>query len=435
MKPIQKITLLWLAWAIILIGYQNLVNARFDPNHPDKALSWTEWETTPTSNKGKIYLEEPFLNTQVAWDSEYYLSIATQGYNDPAVPGIPPNFSWNDPQTCKPGKPPTCYSRNYAFFPFYSYVSRVISLPFRLFLTPIAASTLATVLVSLLGTLGAMLALYELTKNELEEAGGLRAAFYLLIFPSGFFLAQVYTEGLFVGLAFGSLAFLKRRQWLWAGVLAALATWTRAAGGLLFIALIGSWVVDLIRLLHYRQIKTTAGASSDSEEIAPPKLRLRTTLLNLGFAFLPVLAYFIWNASLGAPFHVVEDLYFSRGFMLIEQSWRAWGDAFKSFTSNNLQARTYYTVEFVSIIIALLACALTFKRYTWLATFGLLVILFSFFSGAAQGMHRYVLAVPSIFIMLARFGKNPVFDRAWTIISVLIMGLMATLFTFDFWAG
>lgn len=434
MKPNQKIVLLWLSWAIILIGFQALVDARFDPSRPDKALSWTEWETTATSNKGKIYLEEPFLNTQVAWDSEYYLSIATEGYNDPAVSGIPANFSWNNPQTCKPGKPPTCYSRNYAFFPFYPYLSRVISLPFRLFLTPIAASTLAEVLVSLLGTLGAMWALYQLTKDELEESGALRAVFYLLIFPSSFFLAQVYTEGLFLGLTFCSLAFLKRRRWLLAGLLAALATWTRAAGGMLFIALIGSWVVDLIRLMHYRTLKTTAEATSDSEENTP-KLRLPTTLLNLVWVFLPVVAYLIWNATLGPAFHVVEDHYFSRGFMLIDQSLRAWGDAFKSFSSNNLQARTYYAVEFSAIILALVACILTFKRYPWIATFGLLVIVFSFFSGAAQGMHRYVLAAPSLFILLARLGKNPVFDRAWMILSVLVMGLMATLFTFDFWAG
>ena len=435
MKPTQKVVLLWLAWAIILIGYQTLVDARFDPKRPDNALFWTPSETTATSNKGKIYLEEPFLNTQVAWDSEYYLSIATEGYNDPAISGIPANFSWNNPQTCKPGKPPTCYSRNYAFFPFYPYLSRIISLPFRLFLAPIAASTLAEVLVSLLGTLGAMLALYYLTKDELEESGALRAVFYLLIFPSAFFLAQVYTEGLFLGLAFGSFAFLKRRRWLLAGLLAAFATWTRAAGGMLFLPLIGTWVVDLIRLLYYRQVKATAEASSDSEENVQPKLRLPTTLLNLVWTFLPVLAYFIWNASLGPAFHVVEDHYFGRGFMAFGPSMWAWGEAFKAFTSNNLQARTYYAVEFGAIILALVACALTFKRYPWISAFGLMVIVFSFFSGAAQGMHRYVLAAPSIFIVLARWGKNPVFDRAWTILSVLVMGLMATLFTFDFWAG
>ena len=435
MKPIQKIFLIWLAWAVILIGYQTLVFARFQPNRPDKALSWTEYETNADSNKGKIYLTEPFLNTQVAWDSEYYLSIATVGYDDPAVGGIKPNFTWENQATCTPGKPPQCYSRSYAFFPFYPYVSRAVALPLRaLPLTPIAASTLASVLVSLLGALGAMWALYELTKDELEETGALRAAFYLLIFPSAFFLAQVYTEGLFVGLAFASLAFLKRRQWLLAGLLAACATWTRAAGALLFVPLIATWALDLYRLFVYKQMKKNAELKTENDETHKPKPSWHI-LVNLLCAFGPVIAYLIWNATLGGAFHKVEDIYFSRGFLLWGQSMDAWGAAYKSFISSNLQARTYYTVEFVSIIIAILACALTIKRYPLIAVYGLLVIVFSFFSGAAQGMHRYVLAVPSIFILLARWGKNPVFDRSWTIISVLTMGLMATLFTFDFWAG
>lgn len=435
MKPVQKIFLIWLAWALILIGYQTLVQSRFQPNRPDKALSWTEYETNADSNKGKIYLTEPFLNTQVAWDSEYYLSIATVGYDDPAVGGIKPNFNWENQAVCTPGKPPECYSRSYAFFPFYSYASRAVAMPLHLLpLTPIAASTLAAVLVSLFGALGAMLALYDLTKDELEESGALRAAFYLLIFPSSFFLAQVYTEGLFVGLAFGALAMLKRRQWLLAGLLAAFATWTRAAGALLFLPLIGTWAIDLYGLLLYKQRKSNAESKTENTDAQKPKL-LWHTLLNLICAFGPVFAYLIWNATLGDAFHKVEDLYFSRGFMLIDQSIKAWDVAYKSFIGSNLQARTYYSIEFASIAIAVLACLLTIKRYPLISVFGLLVIAFSFFSGAAQGMHRYVLAVPSIFILLARWGKNPVFDRAWTIISILMMGLMATLFSFDFWAG
>ena len=84
---------------------------------------------------------------------------------------------------------------------------RLFAMPLSLFgLNAIATATLAGVIVSLLGTLAAMIALYEFASVEMDEASGIRAAFYLLIFPSGFFLAEIYTEGLFVGLAFSSLA-------------------------------------------------------------------------------------------------------------------------------------------------------------------------------------------------------------------------------------
>jgi hypothetical protein len=50
-------------------------------------------------------------------------------------------------------------------------------------------------------------------------------------------------------------------------------------------------------------------------------------------------------------------------------------------------------------------------------------------------MHRYVLAAPPIFLFLSEWGRRPAFDRVWTIASVLLMGVMATMFMFDLWAG
>jgi hypothetical protein len=50
-------------------------------------------------------------------------------------------------------------------------------------------------------------------------------------------------------------------------------------------------------------------------------------------------------------------------------------------------------------------------------------------------MVRYVLVVPALFIFLARLGKRPAFDRAWILASALLLGLLATLFTFDLWVG
>jgi hypothetical protein len=35
----------------------------------------------------------------------------------------------------------------------------------------------------------------------------------------------------------------------------------------------------------------------------------------------------------------------------------------------------------------------------------------------------------------ARWGKNEVFDRGWTLGNVLLMGVFAAMFSVDFWAG
>ena len=224
----RNIVLIWLGWAIVVIGFQALATARFKPQWPDRAQEWTESFSGANYQQGHPYLLDPFMNNQVAWDSEYYLGIATGGYSEPRVTHLTPSG----------GRVPDAstdmshsISLSYAFFPLYPWATWLAAWPLKLLaLSPIATATLAGIIVSALGTLGAMLALYDLTRDALDHEGAMRAVFYLLIFPTGFFMIQVYTEGLFVGLAFGCLALLKRKRWLLAALLGAAATLTRAVG-------------------------------------------------------------------------------------------------------------------------------------------------------------------------------------------------------------
>ena len=112
-----------------------------------------------------------------------------------------------------------------------------------------------------------------------------------------------------------------------------------------------------------------------------------------------------------------------------------WGEAFGSLFGSNSQTAAYYLMEFGAILLGLAACIATWRRYPGLSAYGLAAILLSLTSGPAQGMHRYVLAVPSVFLFLSRLGRSEAFDRAWSMLSILLMGLLATLFTFDMWVG
>jgi Gpi18-like mannosyltransferase len=87
----------------------------------------------------------------------------------------------------------------------------------------------------------------------LGEEGGFRAAFYLLIFPTGFFLAQVFSEGLFIGLAFACIALLRRKRWIWASLLAALAVLTRAVGLALILPFAWAWLEELGGKFSFRR--------------------------------------------------------------------------------------------------------------------------------------------------------------------------------------
>lgn len=509
-KPIFTLLLTWLAWAILVIGFQYFAGMRFQPQLPDNVLNWTGDETTPGAHDKQPYLLEPFLNREVAYDSEFYLSIAIAGYDDPGLravwqdPNQPPHSIWDQwpdvpfgiPRDFPDGHPPSvpatyvAYSLNYAFFPFYPLVMRAFMLPLSIFgLDPIATGTLAGALVSLLGALAAALALYDLTRDELSENGRLRTAFYLLIFPTGFFLAMVHTEGLFVGLAFGSLALLKRRQWLLAGLLAGCATATRAVGVALVIPFGIAWLQEAA---PYARSLLRRGETQAAE------MRFPWHLTWQGLAALgPLIGYFIWDRLLGTQFRTVETAFFGRGLFVFQQSIDAWSGAFHDLFgagrgqltanplgwglialaallvlkiliwswfgnkiparvstlaglalalfaavlvfqwathTNNPQRSVYYMGEFAATILALAACAYLLRKQPGIALFSLMVVLISFFSGAAQGMSRYILGAPAVFLMLGQLGEqSEAFDRAWTIASVLLMGLLAMLFGFNFW--
>jgi hypothetical protein len=315
---------------------------------------------------------------------------------------------------CFPSPGADCTSRNYAFFPLYPWLTWMVALPLRLLpLTVIARATLAAVIVALLGALGAMLSLYFMSRESLGEEGGVRAAFYFLIFPSGFFFAQVYTEGLFVGLAFGALAFLLARKWGWSALLAALAVWARPGGAILLLPMVIVWIMD----------------GSWRGNWKPALMR--------GLAALsPAISYGVWSLSpLAEKFHLVESLYFGRGLLAIGPSLQAWGQALLAFFQDNSQAKFYYTLEFAAVLLAVLACFLLFKERPEVSAFGLAMVFFAFTSGSSQGMIRYALSAPAIFWALARWGKNPVFDKTWTLVSILLLGMEAMLFSFNFWVA
>jgi Mannosyltransferase (PIG-V) len=412
MKPIRTIVLIWLAWAIIVIAFQAWMSARIAPQWPDRSLSWTTEFTGPGYQEGQKYLNEPFLNNQVAWDSEYYLAIAVGGYDDPATDLV--------------GPPNNQVTLSYSFLPFYPLLIRLFAMPLKLLgLNPIATATLAGVIVSALGALGGMFALYDLTHDALGENGALRAAFYLIIFPTGFFLVQVYTEGVFVGLAFGCLAMLRRENWFMAVILASGTVLTRAVGVAIFIPLFVNWLrtgdwMDLD--LEWRQIFHQG----------IPLTSLKRALL----VFAPLITFLIWKFSYyGIAFDFVERQIYDSTFMSLGRAFFVWIEAWRSLFMGIPPRTANYVLIFFILVLGVIACFKIMKQYPEAAWFSLVVILISIGSGPPSGVHRYILTTPAIFIYLARLGENPIFDRVWTLLSILWMGALAALFAIDMWVA
>lgn len=428
----RTVLLIWAGWIVVLMVYQAFVPARLELARPDYALSWTPKETAAGSQVDKIYLNEPFLNSHVSWDSEFYLAIANEGYdswNIRRVNGMVAKdqtlaefWPFGLPESAAHGAP---LSMSLAFFPAYPLTMRAASVPLGLIgMNPIATATLAGVVISALGALAGMLALYELAKDEFGEEGGLRAAFYLVIFPSGFFLLQIYTEGLFVGLAFWALVLMRRGRLEWAAALVLAATFTRALGLTLMAPLAYAW-----------------WQGGEWKQFTRKKFRW-SAVGRVLILLIPVIAFVIWKYSFyGLAFAQVEDVWFGRGLLELGKTYQNWKVLLETiiagapWAADSSQAVVYSAIELLALVFGFVTCFVGARRHPDLAMFGFAVVFLSFTSGQPQGMYRYILAAPPLFMALAGWGKNAAFDRVWTLVSVLLMGVMAMLFTFDMWAG
>ncbi len=263
----------------------------------------------------------------------------------------------------------------------------------------------------------------------------MRAVFYLLIFPTSFYFVQVYTEGLFIGLAFTCLAMLKRKHIVYAALLAGAATLTRAVGVALVIPMAIVWVrsnKQYLQKLNWRQLHF--------KQI--PWQIIGHALLT----FTPLIVYLIWQFSYyGAAFNNAETNFFGRPLDL-GTGFTLWTAVFNKMIAGFLQVpdaygqivsmqfSANYFIEFSCMIISLIAILSCLKAAPEVAWFSLIAFLIPLVSGP-PGIDRYALAAPALFITLARWGKNPVFDRAWTLVSLLLMGLLAMLFAFNYWVA
>lgn len=407
----RDIVLIWLAWALLITGYQAFVRARFDLARPDNALDWTASWTNADSLKRHPYLSSPVLAGHTAYDSEFYISIALHGYDDPSIRAVGPKSTADVPQESLKGDQPTWISLNRAFFPGYPLAMGVLARPLMGFgLDPIGAAVVAGVIVSMLGTLGAMFAIADLTAGAggaAEGGDGPRAAFYLLIWPAAVFLAQVYSEGLFLGLSFGALAMMRRDRWGWAAALAVGAVFTRATGFLLLIPFGWAFLFG-----------------------GKPRSAGRALL-----ALSPGFAYLVWRWLFGRDFDFTEIHYFGRFPFDLGKSWDAWSDAVQTLLSGEGQPKAYMLCEFIGVGAGLVTSAMLWRRDKALTLYGLAIFVIALTSGAALGMHRYVLSMPSMFLVPAAWGRSVTFDRIWTFANMLGLAALTLAFSFGFWAG
>jgi hypothetical protein len=182
----------------------------FEPNrHPDA----DRWDTARLHDLGY------FTDVWARWDSDFFLRIAQNGYDDASA----------------------------AFHPLYPALVAALGRAF------FGHYVLAGLVVSLLSCLGSFVLLHRLAEERLGPEGAYRSVLYLAVFPMALFLQAVYSESLFLLLVLASFALAERNRFAAAGLVAGLAILTRAAG----LALIPALVLFAWR--HRERLRSLAG--------------------------------------------------------------------------------------------------------------------------------------------------------------------------------
>ncbi|HEX3052082.1 MAG TPA: mannosyltransferase family protein [Aggregatilineaceae bacterium] len=380
----QIATKLWLGWVIIMILFQAAVWARLHVVGPDDAYGWT-WEYSSTPPRVGLGL------SHVRWDSYHYLRLAKMGYHG---------------------------TQDAAFYPAYPVLMRYTAL---LFFKPVMPDVWAArdievfaragFAVSIIASLAAVWSMFILYRDLLgSDDDAFRATFYSLIFPTAMFMTQVYTESLYLALATPALIFLLRRQWWACGVLTVLATLTRATGVLIVGAMALHWLLDW-----------RAGKRPPWHTLIPMVLPVITWQIHVAML-----------AAIGLNMNVAQKN-FGRVMFSPDNI---------QIVLNDIGYMITHEMGFVPIMedialpaLALWGCWKARRRWPVLALYGVASLAVPFATGQLVSMNRYAVIVVPMYLALAIKGRNPMFDRLWTTISLLLLALYMVGFAHGYWSG
>jgi hypothetical protein len=170
-------------------------------------------------------IDEPgeLLRMWSHWDAPHYLDLVVFGYR-----------AGDSSMLIGPHAYRSIYPDDLAlyivFYPLFPWLATVVNaLVGDPLVSVFVVSTIASMFVAPL--------LYRLVRHDEEASVALRAAWFLLIFPTAYFLHIGYTEALFMALVLGSFLAARTDRWWLAGALGGLAALARINGLVLIPAL------------------------------------------------------------------------------------------------------------------------------------------------------------------------------------------------------
>lgn len=320
-----------------------------------------------------------FAQGMCRWDCAWYVKLSQTGYDPFPVPTM-------------------INAGNWAFFPLYPILVAIVRT-----LTGLETIVAATGLSILLCIVSARVA-WPLLGKDLR-AYTLFAAF-LLAGPFSIWFTTFYTEVLFLLLTLCVFAALQKKQFLLAGLFAALLSATRIVGVFIVFAI----------LIEIWQPHRAAGGSW--RDFVPAVLKQPTHLLALFVAPLGLFAYMAY-----LHVHIGDALAFSH----VQRAWSrpsgnplvfVW-NALTSFPKEGWIPTPSQQLAVATIIGYVLSIILLVKKRYGMAVYALICLTLPLFAGMASVL-RFTAALAPMPLMLTELLAR----RRW-LFAVALLGLLA----------
>lgn len=387
------------------------------------------------------------------WDGKIYQSIATIGYNE--VHSV--------------------------FFPLYPLLIKL----FSIFGIPIFWSGF---LLSQIFTILSLIYLYKLSRLDFDETTSKNSVFFLLIYPTSFYLIALYNESLTLFTLLASFYYSRQKNWFLASVFASLASITRLTGVIaliiLFIEFFYEKVFDRLKIIKLPPLKvsfyfrlTTYLFLSNVLLFIFLKFSINTLPLDvlgitqtitdivftlfllLSIGFLIKLIYpFVFKFEISKFFNpnftfvlltpipllsylVFLQQKFNDPFIFLKSE-SIWGKYLSSPWQSPLQSFEFLMINFLVIseyssrvhlrflifLFLLIILYFTFKklRPTYFI-FTFLAIIIPLSSGSLIDLPRYSLIIFPIYLLIANI-RNEILKSSLTLLSIALLALLSILF-------
>ena len=330
------------------------------------------------------------------WDAPHYLDLAVLGYRavDPGVQMI------DGYQRAFPGDLPLYI----VFFPLFPWLVAAVN---TLLHEPLV-STVASLFVAPL--------LYRLVRADEGHRVALLSAWFVLIFPTAYFLHIGYTESLFLALVLGSFLAARNDRWWLAGLLGGLAALTRVNG----LVLIPALAAD-------------AWLAWDAD----PEHRIRAEWLAIGLVAVGFAGYLALNLVVYGDAFAFLQIQREHWYKELAPPWQGISGVIRYITDSRdlSDAITYgwFELGFIALgLVGTVVVALRFRPswFVWMAGNWLLFTSTSF----VLSVPRYSLTLFPLFAWFALLGRRPAVAVGLSVVSIGLLGYFVSEFAVGRWA-